>query len=67
MTTRGDIMKESKEWIITEHRQVILKRDRPMWESDAFRCALKGSQPSYVVSDHTTRNIYPVHTDSEEN
>jgi inner membrane protein involved in colicin E2 resistance len=49
-------------WIVTEHRQIVVDcNHHPLEESDAFRIALDDSIKSYIVSDKTTRSIYPVH------
>jgi hypothetical protein len=48
------------EWIVTEHRQIVVRREEGLVREDAMRIALDGSQPGYVASDHTRRDIYAV-------
>lgn len=48
------------QWIITEHRQILLESPRGIARDDAFGAALRGEPVSFIVSDHTQRYIYPV-------
>ncbi len=50
----------SQTWVITEHRQITVECPHPFEKSDAMRIALGDTHPSYVVSDHTRRNSYPI-------
>lgn len=59
-TTTQDSAQRSQTWVITEHRQITVECSHPFVKADAMRLAFDGSQPSYIVSDHTRRDIYPV-------
>lgn len=51
-----------KQWIVTEHRTIVFESSSPLTRDDALASALSDRNPEYVVSDHTQRNIYPVHS-----
>lgn len=51
---------KAEQWIVTEHRQVVVEVPRPYCREDAMNIALSGDHPSYVVSDRMERRAYPV-------
>ena len=54
---------KQRQWIVTEHRQIVVKAAVPLQASAAFRIAFNDrdeNHSAYVVSDHIRRDIYPV-------